>query len=451
VRLRGVQLRLRSRVRTSPSDIALESIHVTQPWFKSRSYKHLDAAVSSSFADRVTDPQFVAQCDWSPLIRYEKITPRYKPLQHKTILKKRPIMIASHRDACILSKYAHDLTHLLEGYYQEHGLDDYVIAYRKLGRANYDFSSGALEFALAHSPCTVMCFDISGFFDNLDHSILKRNLKSIYGKRELPDDWYKVFRHITRFSYVEKSDLLDNTVFCARANDKSNSPIATIGEIKAAGIKIKRNANSYGIPQGTPISAVFSNLYMLEFDCSLRDVCVATGGLYQRYSDDILIICSPDAENSVRAQVHSSLAFLKLQLSLEKTEEAQFDLQSNSGFQYLGFEMSPSGAVIRASSISRQWRKMKRSIRRTREQGRAAIQSGTSSKVYTKKLWKRFSSVGSKNFSSYARRAAGVFKSHKMETQIRRLERAATSGIRALNGSGNVPKPHVSLEEQAGQ
>ena len=41
-------------------------------------------------------------------------------------------MIASHRDACILSKYAHDLTHLLEGYYQEHGLDDYVIAYSNL-------------------------------------------------------------------------------------------------------------------------------------------------------------------------------------------------------------------------------------------------------------------------------------------------------------------------------
>lgn len=53
----------------------------------------------------------------------------------------------------------------------------------------------------------VLCFDITGFFDNLDHAILKRRLKELLGVTELPPDWYAVFRHVTRFSRVERRAL----------------------------------------------------------------------------------------------------------------------------------------------------------------------------------------------------------------------------------------------------
>ena len=42
-------------------------------------------------------------------------------------------MFASHRDACILSKYSADLVARLDCWYAANGLDDTVIAYRSLG------------------------------------------------------------------------------------------------------------------------------------------------------------------------------------------------------------------------------------------------------------------------------------------------------------------------------
>jgi hypothetical protein len=95
--------------------------------------------------------------------------------------------------------------------------------------------------------------------------------------------------------------------------------------------------------------------------------------------------------------------------------------------------MSLSGAVVRASSMSRQWRKLKRNIRRAKMNGEKAIQDGTATKIFTKKLRKRFSPIGARNFSSYVRRAADAFDSKKLVSQVRRLERAADMAIRNLN------------------
>jgi hypothetical protein len=342
-------------------------------------------------------------------------------------------MYASHRDACILSKYASDLTTLLDAHYVATGLDGNVIAYRQLGRANYNFAADAYKFALSKSPCVAMCFDVTGFFDHLNHSILKNNLKRVLEVAELSPDWYKVFRQVAKFRAIEKTDLEDHSVFGPRLDDKSRAPIATISEIKAAGINIRCNPNRYGIPQGTPISAAFSNLYMLDFDRAMADACVEVGALYQRYSDDILIVCSTESANALLDRMQSLLAVHKLSLSADKTKVVNFGAGSAATFQYLGFEMSPSGAVVRASSMSRQWRKLKRNIRRAKTSGEKAIRDGTATKIFTKKLRKRFSPVGARNFSSYARRAADAFDSKKLVSQVRRIERAADVAIRELN------------------
>ena len=172
---------------------------------------------------------------------------------------------------------------------------------------------------------------------------------------------------------------------------------------------------------------------MLDFDRNLADACIKVDALYQRYSDDILVVCSADSASALLSVVEASLATIKLSLSADKTEIVNFGTGSATTFQYLRFEMSPSGAVVRASSISRQWRKLKRNIRRAKAAGEKAIQAGVATKIFTKKLRKRFSPIGSRNFSSYARKAADAFESKKLVSQVRRLERAADTAIRNLN------------------
>ena len=405
-------------------------------WFLKRGYKHFDAPVGELFAQRLENGASIDEHSWSPLIYYVKRMKRYKPFEGRTVYKERPIMYASHRDACILSKFASDLTRKLNKFYDREGLTTNVIGYRQLGKANYDFSADAYRFAKAHSPCVVLCFDITGFFDHLDHRLLKERLKRLLGVAELPRDWFAVFRHVTRFHNVSRASLAAHPEFGLRLKSKKPEPVATIREIKAAGIEITPNRNVFGIPQGTPISSAFSNLYMVDVDRDIGALCNAQGALYQRYSDDILVICGIEQEKAIRDALLAAVERHKLEIKVEKTERAMFDAANPADFQYLGFNVTPSGATIRPSSLGRQWRKLKYSIAKTRKIGEAAIAEGRSDKVFAKRLRRRFSPVGVRNFSAYARRAANAFGSRKITRQVTRLERSADEAIRDLNKPG---------------
>jgi hypothetical protein len=208
---------------------------VTAEWFRPRGYRHFDAQVGRPFAERISQVQVVERHSWLPLIYYDKRVKRYKRKTRKTIFKSRPIMYASHRDACILSKYAWDLSRELDAYYDQSGLKRHVIAYRKLGKSNYHFSADALRFAQAKPHCVVLCYDISGFFDNLDHRILKDRLKRILSTPELSRDWFVVFRHVTSFSVIAKDALTAHPRFGPMLSVRSKEPIATISEIICGG------------------------------------------------------------------------------------------------------------------------------------------------------------------------------------------------------------------------
>jgi RNA-directed DNA polymerase len=407
-------------------------VPLKQVWFKTRGYRHFDAPVATAYADRVCDPHFVAIHAWLPLIHYVKRIKRYKKLEKKTVYKDRSIMFVSHRDACILGKYTFEMGGLLDKHYVQSGLDKHVIAYRKLGRANYHFSADAYRFAKDHSPCVVLCLDIIGFFDNLDHAILKNRLKRLLGVDELPDDWYGVFRHVTKYSKVERTALEANDDFAKRMKETSREPIATINEIHQAGIAITTNPNKFGIPQGTPISSALSNLYLMDVDAVMVEACARIGGLYQRYSDDILVICPPEQEEEITNALKAVVSAHKLEIKDEKTERAVFAPGSEEVFQYLGFNVSQEGAVIRPSSLARQWRKAKRSIKTTKRIGEQVIAEGHATKIFTKRLRKRFQPVGARNFSKYARRAADEFGSKNIVRQVMKLERMVDQAIREM-------------------
>jgi RNA-directed DNA polymerase len=116
--------------------------------------------------------------------------------------------------------------------------------------------------------------------------------------------------------------------------------------------------------------------------------------------------------------------------------------------QYLGFLFDEAGPTLRESSLSRQWRKMRRAIRKTRKIGLAKIKSGKSATIHTKRLNRRFSNIkicdngtikSLRNFSSYARRSAEAFgDGTRIVAQIRRLESTAQKEIAALKAKDTI-------------
>ena len=406
---------------------------MTVEWFKPRGYVHFDAPVGNAFAQKVLDRAFVAKHSWLPLIFYIKRTKRYKASKRKTVFKDRPIMYASHRDACILSKYAWELTTALDAHCKALGLGQHVIAYRKLGRGNYDFSADVFNFVRARPISVVLCYDITGFFDNLDHRILKERLKRVLELGELAQDWFAVFRHVTQYKVIERAELAAHSRFGPRLSMKLREPLATIAELLAERIQIKRNPKRVGITQGTPISSVFSNLYMIDIDQAMVGLCKERGALYQRYSDDILVVCDPEDEALINSTMEALIKSHLLEIKPEKTERTVFDKLDPHAFQYLGFDISPDGAVIRPGSLGRQWRKVRRSIARTKKIGLIAVAEGKATKIYTKTLRRRFLPVGVRNFSSYSRRSAKAFGSKKIIQQVLRLERMIHTALLDLD------------------
>lgn len=272
------------------------------------------------------------------------------------------------------------------------------------------------------------------------------------GVTALPEHWMRVFRVITAFHYVDMEELKANATFSARLKEDSRDRIASVEELKANGIKFHPNpelAKGYrrGIPQGTPISAAASNLYMIDFDAAARTYCDSIGALYRRYSDDILVICDPTHAKVAETMIMDLIRAEKLEISPHKTERTEFTgagpgAVAGKAAQYLGFTLHETGPAIRESSLARQWRKMRRAIRRTRKIAERNIASGKSTKAHTKRLYRRFTHLKVRdedglrivrNFSSYGRRSAAAFGGdEKISQQIKRFERAAIREIQRL-------------------
>lgn len=429
--------------------------------FKKRRYRHFDAQAKPDFVERIqNNPDEVARHCFSPLIYLEKVIKRYKKCpessDRKIAEKKRPIMYASHRDACIYAWYAHQLNEKLERRYERDGTGDCVIAYRALGKANYDAAAEALAFARTNAPVTILAFDVSSFFDTLDHSRLKHRLKEVLEVEDLSPDWLKVLKSVTRFRFVKWEELSKHSKFGPRLKNRSRKHIATVAELKVQGMRFHPNpelekGRRRGIPQGTPLSAVLSNLYMVDFDAEAKAYCERIGALYRRYSDDILVICEPEYAKAVMGWIVDRISQECLEIHPGKTEETLFGADSDpasqggSAAQYLGFTLRESGATIREATLARQWRKMRRAIRREKRLALERRARGDTSPVRTKKLRRRFlptrlphgdSSREARNFSAYVRRSAEAFKGEsgraKIGRQVKRLERAVEKELREL-------------------
>lgn len=142
-----------------------------------------------------------------------------------------------------------------------------------------------------------MIGDFTDFFDNLDHIYLRKQLCDLLSVEKLPDDLYAVYKNVTRFSYVELQDLLvlngleDTPKGRKEFNDRSHERALSPEEFrKNKNIVYTSPHPKYGVPQGSPISAVLANVYMLTADRKLQEYVSSLGGFYMRYSDDFIVV-----------------------------------------------------------------------------------------------------------------------------------------------------------------
>jgi hypothetical protein len=185
-----------------------------------------------------------------------------------------------------------------------------VIGYRKVlsakgsGKCNINFANEAFSYIRATSECYVYTLDISKFFENLDHKLLRTSWCDLLGKSQLPEDHFQIYKAVTRFAFVDRTRLYETLNIIgaspgssARAKKylvkREDIPLqlCTPKEFRCK-VKplIQVNNTGRGVPQGASISDVLSNLYLFSFDKALHDWVTFLGGKYYRYSDDILIV-----------------------------------------------------------------------------------------------------------------------------------------------------------------
>lgn len=408
-------------------------------WFKPRHYLHFDPPVTKKVAtEYVTNAKKVAAHSFYPLILNSVTSKKTKFdsifLTFEKPAKIRPISYAGHMDSHIYAYYSSILNFSYELKLKESGLNSSVLAFRCLdGKSNIHHAHEAFEEIRSRVSCSVLCFDVEKFFDRLDHSVLKKAWQEVIGVTELPPDQYSVFRSITKHSQVSKDALFEALNISVHNPVVSNRRLCSASTFRSVirdANLIVTNKSLRGIPQGSPISAVLSNIYMLSFDRAMLAYLSTSESAYYRYCDDILIVCPEALEDNIHEFVQLEIRKLFLDLQHAKTEIRQFSrdalgqLSSDKPIQYLGFMFDGEHSYIRPASLTRYYRKMRVRIKLAKKSRQRInllrFERGEQPKeLFLKSIYKGYSHLGRRNFITYGYRAAKIMSSATIRKQLR--------------------------------
>lgn len=459
----------------------------TKSWYKPKGYLHFSPKLGSSQKEFVKNyiRDNLDSHNYFPLIHQILTARRYKAylneksqiyrshfdsIEKKPSKKPRDIFYANHLDAQIYSYFSNEVFgkayENLLALPENAEISNAVIAYRKIpqnlydkdgaGKCNIHFANELFQEVKKRKNCVVACFDIENFFPSLNHIHLKNSIINLIGQEKFSIKEDRLLRSLTNYSYVELNDIVQqcssDELGIRHHNDLKNSDfdsyfinskefrdkIAKKNLIKIHKPK-KLNATLNGIPQGTPISAFFANLYLLDFDRYIvENLVLKSGCFYRRYSDDIAIIFSDIEEfEKWNTKIVDQISFSPLSLKINdaktvvtifkeidnkivsktKTELSR-DFNKNNSLKYLGFEFSGGNVTIKSSSLSKFYREMKTSIRRKANRASCARRynkkyprrKAKNTKMYLTKIYRRFTHLGKNkiksNFLTYADRAS---------------------------------------------
>lgn len=417
-----------------------------EEWKKSvkeqpRSYTHFDRRISLGKAwGYISVPNKVTRHGFYPFIRFTIKINKYNKKKRKKVTKEREVCYSAHKDRYIYQYYAYLLNEMYNERLNNDGLNNSVIAYRNNLKKNNNiyFAKRAFDMIRELGHCFVIIGDFTGFFDNLDHLYLKERMCDLLNLKMLPDDYYAVYRNITKFSTWKLTDLLaenglSNTHHGRKEFNRLNTalPWDKFKSLKMASIKSHRE--TFGIPQGSSISAVLSNVYMLDFDAKINSHINSKKGLYMRYSDDLIIVLPYNNSGTLDEELELLMSIIDATPSLElepnktqlfeynKGNIESFEVRDNSidklnktSIDYLGFSFDGNTVSIRDKTVSKYYNKLNRGLKRF-----AAYKSDVKTKEIIKgiKLYRKFGcnmdrkNPKTRNFLTYVSKAEHIFGS----------------------------------------
>ena len=423
--------------------------------YKYKRYPHIDPKIHWREVYRaIESPDYVSMHGFYPFIHYTQESAKYPEgylsgaEEKRDMPKKRDIMYSCHMDRYIYEYYAH----LINCKYNERvkidGTNKCAVAYRNnLHKNNIHFAKEAFDSIRKNGNAYVFIGDFTGYFDNMSHSYLKKMLCSLLKMQYLPDDYYAVFRSITKHSYIELSQIkryksMDKKQFYAV--ERLFSPDEFRAFKKG---NVHRNKYDYGIPQGSAISAVFSNVYLLDFDKRINDLITSQGGFYRRYCDDFIVVLPDNGIERFVSQTQKMLSIINEipQLTLQPQKAKAYYYSANHVqncstmifpeqrggsdlINYLGFSFDGSTISIRQKTISKYYRRM---YRKADTIVAHAGLAPSGKRIPKSTVYKRYSKYGKNegrkteklpprhqgNFLSYIDRAEKVFGPHESITR----------------------------------
>ncbi|BBU46492.1 hypothetical protein PPTS312_44070 [Pseudomonas putida] len=422
----------------------------SREWYKPRKYLHFDRPVGVNKAfSYVANPDKVCAHSFYPFIRNvalsTKISYNSKYRMFIPVHKQRNISYAAHMDSHIYAYYSAILSAAYERELALHGLGTSVLAFRSVdGKSNIHHAHAAFEEIKSRDECSVLCFDIKSFFDELDHGLIKKAWARLLDLKVLPKDHFAVYKAITKYSWVGKAAAFEALGVSIHKPSVENNRLCTpeiFRGVVRAGELINPNLEEFGIPQGSPISALISNFYMLEFDRQMIAFLAATESVYYRYCDDIMVICPIEFEAKAHDFVVDEIRKLRLEIQHKKTDVRQFkrnrrgELAAEKPIQYLGFMFDGSRVYIRPASLTRYYRKMRVKIRlakksRDRINALRRDRGEVDRELFLKSIYNGYSHLGRRNFITYGYRAADIMDSKTIRQQLRSHWRKIQKEIR---------------------
>ena len=228
-------------------------------WFKLKRYPHIGFPLKAKdryvwIEQYVTNPDEIQKHSFLPFIhktskkrKFRKqysedtgkviINAKSKKALRESSVKDRELYYASHLDSLIYGYYAKMLSDSYENKIKEFGLEEVILAYRTIpinpandkgpNKCNIDFANDTFNYIRNYpdKEFIAIALDIKGFFDELDHKILRdvwlQLLQTEENKlQKLPPHHFNVFKNITRFAYVDIVDLFkefQNKIFIQKS------------------------------------------------------------------------------------------------------------------------------------------------------------------------------------------------------------------------------------------